>query len=108
MKIAYMALAAILALPALAQKTSAGMSAGAAATSRQATSDAEAHVRPVAEPYTWREDFQGPALGQFASYPPVQDVGYDPSLEPTSSYGARGARSLMRILKPVRSGPERF
>ena len=60
------------------------------------------------EPYTWRENFQGTELGQFASYPPVQDVGYDPSLVPTAEYGAFGGRSLMRILKPVRSGPERF
>lgn len=62
----------------------------------------------LTEPFTWREDFQGSALGQFASYPPVQDVGYDPSLVPTSGYGAPGGRALMRILKPVRSGPERF
>lgn len=62
----------------------------------------------LTEPYTWRENFQGTELGQFASYPPVQDVGYDPSLVPTAEYGALGGRSLMRILKPVRSGPERF
>jgi len=64
--------------------------------------------RTITEPYTWRENFQGTELGQFASYPPVQDVGYDPSLVPTSEYGALGGRSLMRILKPVRRGPERF
>jgi hypothetical protein len=62
----------------------------------------------LTQPYTWREDFQGSALGQFASYPPVQDVGYDPSLVPTTDYGVPGGRALMRILKPTRSGPERF
>lgn len=62
----------------------------------------------LTQPYTWQESFEGAALGQFASYPPVQDVGYDPSLEPTSDYGAPGGRSLMRILKPVRTGAERF
>ena len=62
----------------------------------------------VTEPFTWRENFQGAELGQFASYPPVQDAGYDPSIVPTAEYGALGGRSLMRILKPVKSGPERF
>jgi hypothetical protein len=62
----------------------------------------------VTEPSIWRENFQGTELGQFASYPPVQDAGYDPSIVPTAEYGALGGRSLMRILKPVRSGPERF
>ncbi len=62
----------------------------------------------ITEPYTWRENFQGTELAQFASYPPVQDAGYDPSIVPTAEYGALGGRSLMRILKPVRSGPERF
>lgn len=65
-------------------------------------------VRTVTEPYTWRENFQGTELGQFASYPPVQDAGYDPSIVPTSDYGALDGRSLMRILKPAKSGPERF
>src|SRR6185437_5022556 len=69
---------------------------------------AAAASHSLTQAYTWREDFQGSALGQFASYPPVQDVGYDPSLEPTSKYEAPGGRALMRILKPVRSGPERF
>jgi hypothetical protein len=58
--------------------------------------------------YTWTEDFQGDSLGQFASYPPVQDVGYDPSLSPATEFGARGGRALMRILKPTRAGKERF
>jgi hypothetical protein len=64
--------------------------------------------KAITEPYTWRENFQGTELAQFASYPPVQDAGYDPSIVPTAEYGALGGRSLMRILKPVRSGPERF
>ncbi|HZT33420.1 MAG TPA: heparinase II/III family protein [Bryobacteraceae bacterium] len=58
--------------------------------------------------YTWKEDFQGSDLGQFASYPPVQDVGYDPSLSPATGFGAPGGRALMRILKPSRTGEERF
>jgi hypothetical protein len=62
----------------------------------------------VTEPFIWRENFQGAELGQFASYPPVQDAGYDPSIVPTAEYRALDGRSLMRILKPVRSGPERF
>jgi hypothetical protein len=53
------------------------------------------------------ENFQGDSLGQFTSYPPVQDAGYDPSLSPTTELGAPGGRALMRILKPVRRGPER-
>ncbi len=47
-----------------------------------------------------REDFQGDSLGQFASYPPAQDVGYEPSLTPTSQFNARHGRSLMRVVKP--------
>src|SRR5688500_10965436 len=52
------------------------------------------------EPYTLREDFQGDSLGQWASYPPAQDVGYEPSLSPTSQFEAPGGRSLMRMVKP--------
>jgi hypothetical protein len=55
-----------------------------------------------------REDFQGDSLGQFASYPPAQDVGYEPSLTPTSQYGAPGGRSLMRVVKPTVPGALRF
>lgn len=47
-----------------------------------------------------REDFQGDSLGQWASYPPVQDVGYEPSLTPTAQYDAPGGRALMRVVKP--------
>ncbi len=64
-------------------------------------------TRAATVPFTWREDFQGSELGQFASYPPVQDAGYDPSLLPTSEYGAPGGRALMRVLEPVRPGPVR-
>lgn len=62
----------------------------------------------LTQPYTLREDFQGDSLGQFASYPPAQDVGYEPSLAPTSQFAAPGGRSLMRVVKPNRSGPLRF
>lgn len=61
-----------------------------------------------AQTYTWTEDFQGDSLGQFASYPPVQDVGYDPSLSPTTGFGAPGGRALMRVVKPTRAGEQRF
>ena len=58
--------------------------------------------------HTVREDFQHDSLGQFASYPPAQDVGYEPSLTPASDYGAPGGRSLMRVWKPNRAGPLRL
>ncbi len=67
-----------------------------------------AAVGPLTAPYTWQETFQGSELGQFASYPPVQDAGYDPSLYPSSEYGAPGGRALMRVVKPVSAGPLRF
>ena len=60
------------------------------------------------EPYTLREEFQGDSLGQWASYPPAQDVGYEPSLSPTSQYGAPGGRALMRVVKPNIPGALRF
>lgn len=62
----------------------------------------------LTQPYTMREDFQGDTLGQWASYPPAQDVGYEPSLAPTSQYGAPGGRSLMRVVKPNLPGALRF
>lgn len=65
-------------------------------------------TRPFLMPYVMREDFQGDNLGQFASYPPAQDVGYEPSLAPTSKFDARGGRSLMRVIKPNVSGSLRF
>lgn len=62
----------------------------------------------LTQPYTLREDFQGDSLGQWASYPPAQDVGYEPSLSPTSLYEAPGGRSLMRVVKPNIPGALRF
>lgn len=59
-------------------------------------------------PYVWREDFRDVGLAQFASYPPVQDIGYDPSLSPTTEFEPPNGRALMRVVKPVRAGPERF
>ncbi|MGH9767349.1 MAG: heparinase II/III domain-containing protein [Blastocatellia bacterium] len=59
-------------------------------------------------PYTLREDFQHDSLGQFASYPPAQDVGYEPSLTPTTDFDAPGGRALMRVWKPNRAGALRF
>jgi hypothetical protein len=66
-----------------------------------------AAATPLA-PYTLRDDFQANSLGQWASYPPVQDVGYDPSLAPTSEFGALSGRSLMRVVRPPTPGPVRF
>ena len=54
------------------------------------------------------EDFQGDGLGQWASYPPAQDIGYEPSITPTSGFDAPGGRSLMRWIKPTRSGDLRM
>src|SRR6266545_1962979 len=62
----------------------------------------------LTQPHTLREDFQGDSLGQWASYPPAQDVGYEPSLAPTSQYNAPGGRSLMRVVKPNVPGGLRF
>ena len=62
----------------------------------------------LTEPYSLHDDFQGDSLGQWASYPPAQDVGYEPSLSPTTEFGAPGGRSLMRVIKPNRSGGQRF
>ena len=65
-------------------------------------------ARPLTEPHVMREDFQGDGLGQWASYPPAQDIGYEPSLSPTADYGAPGGRALMRVVKPNRTGALRF
>ncbi|MGI9069382.1 MAG: heparinase II/III domain-containing protein [Pyrinomonadaceae bacterium] len=62
----------------------------------------------LTQPYRMGEDFQGDSLGQWASYPPAQDVGYEPSLTPTSQYNAPGGRSLMRVVKPNITGALRF
>jgi hypothetical protein len=67
-----------------------------------------ARTTKLTQPYTMREDFQGDSLGQFASYPPAQDVGYEPSLTPTSQFDAPGGRALMRVVKPNVPGVLRF
>lgn len=59
-------------------------------------------------PYELREDFQGEDLGQWASYPPAQDIGYEPSLSPTADFDAPGGRALMRVIKPNRVSKQRF
>ena len=59
-------------------------------------------------PFLMRDDFQGDGLGQWASYPPAQDVGYEPSLTPTRQFDARGGRSLMRVVRPTSAGPLRI
>lgn len=71
-------------------------------------SSAQTDARPAPRPYTLREDFQHDSLGQFASYPPAQDVGYEPSLTPTTDFDAPGGRALMRVVKPNRAGALRF
>jgi len=70
-----------------------------------ASSPAYCHVT---EALTIYDDFQGDGLGQWASYPPVQDIGYDPTLTPTTDYDAPGGRALMRVLRPNRSDPSRL
>ncbi|HTG91879.1 MAG TPA: heparinase II/III family protein, partial [Pyrinomonadaceae bacterium] len=62
----------------------------------------------LTQPYSLRENFQGEGLGQWASYPPAQDIGYEPSLSPTTDYSAPDGRARMRIVKPNRVGPQRF
>src|SRR5687768_7538025 len=63
---------------------------------------------PLLENYVLREDFQGDGLGQFASYPPAQDIGYEPSITPTEKFDAPGGRALMRVVQPTRNGNLRF
>ncbi len=65
-------------------------------------------AQSLSSSFTLRENFQHDSLGQFASYPPAQDTGYEPSLLPTSDYNAPGGRALMRVLKPNRNGEMRF
>ena len=67
-----------------------------------AQDDRAAHVL---EPTAMIESFAGDSLGQWASYPPAQDVGYEPSLTPTTEFEAPGGRALMRVVKPVVTGP---
>ena len=64
--------------------------------------------RMILAPNEVRDDFQGEGLGQWASYPPAQDIGYEPSISPTSDFGAPGGRSLMRVVKPNRAGDSTF
>jgi Heparinase II/III-like protein/Domain of unknown function (DUF4962) len=72
------------------------------------TKSQETRSTPTIEPYTLREDFQHDSLGRFASYPPAQDIGYEPSLLPTTYFDAPGGRALMRVIKPNLAGPLRF
>ena len=65
-------------------------------------------AQSLSEPFTLRENFQHDSLGQFASYPPPQDAGYEPSITPTSDYNALGGRALMRVIKPNRNDRMRF
>jgi hypothetical protein len=62
----------------------------------------------VLQPAVVHDDFSGDGLGQWASYPPAQDVGYEPSLTPTADLSAPGGRALMRVVTPVTAGPLRF
>src|SRR5262245_4971765 len=79
-----------------------------AAALRPLAGGAQTDERSAMRPYTLREDFQRDSLGQFASYPPAQDVGYEPSLTPTTDFSAPGGRALMRVVKPNRAGALRF
>ena len=65
----------------------------------------DARPATVLEPTVMTESFGGDSLGQWASYPPAQDVGYEPSLTPTVQFDAPGGRALMRVVKPVVPGP---
>ena len=49
-------------------------------------------------PYHYAEDFSSGQAAGWTSYPPVQDVAYDPSLRPMSG-------ALLRVVRPTRSGP---
>jgi hypothetical protein len=71
-------------------------------------SDGQTGAHDATQTAALREDFQHDSLGRFASYPPPQDVGYEPSLAPTTSYDAPGGRALMRAVKPNRAGALRF
>lgn len=73
------------------------------ATGAQVSSSAAA-----LDPVVMTETFSGDSLGQWASYPPAQDVGYEPSLTPTAEFGAPGGRALMRVVRPVVKGPLRI
>jgi len=53
------------------------------------------------------DDFENDSLSQWASYPPAQDVGYEPSLSPALTGDSHG-RVLVRTVQPVSTGPLRF
>ena len=53
-------------------------------------------------PTSVKEDFEANTLAQFASYPPVQDIGYDPSITPITEFGS--SRALMRIFRAPGGG----
>lgn len=63
---------------------------------------------PVLVQAEMAESFGGDSLGQWASYPPAQDVGYEPSLTPTGDFEAPGGRALMRVVRPVTRGALRI
>ena len=56
--------------------------------------------QPVA--YHYAEDFASGQASGWTSYPPVQDVAYDPSLSPLPRAG--GGFSMGRIVRPTRDG----
>lgn len=58
----------------------------------------------LTQPYVMREDFEGDSLGQWASYPPAQDIGYEPSISPTTAFNSPGGRALMRVVRPPGAG----
>ena len=68
------------------------------------TQSSHAQQKKFLEPYELRDDFQGDGLGQWASYPPVQDIGYEPSISPTTQFDAPGGRALMRVVQPPGPG----
>ncbi|HEY3836298.1 MAG TPA: heparinase II/III family protein [Bryobacteraceae bacterium] len=78
------------------------------ASSLVLTALAAPQPKPLLEPFRLFDDFTANNLSQWTSYPPAQDAGYDPSLTPTSEYGAPGGRSLMRFVRPPSTGRTRF
>ena len=54
------------------------------------------------QPYHYTEDFASGQASGWTSYPPVQDVAYDPSLSPLPRAG--GGYSMGRIVRPTRDG----
>lgn len=64
-------------------------------------------VKPATEPFQYREDFESGELKSWASYPPAQDVAWDPTLTATS-VPAVGRYALQRTFQPVRPGRASF